>query len=150
MVWTAIARWLGDDWSRAHNLTHRQWEELLAGAFAADGYDEVVLTPRSADHGRDVIATKRGVGTVRILAEMKAYRPNRQVRYESIRALIGVLEIDRKASKAILATTGKLPPLLAYQTDIASLVPTRLELLDGPALRAWLARLAMQRNPPTA
>jgi hypothetical protein len=33
-LWLEIARQLGTDWSKALQLSSRQWEEMLAGAFA--------------------------------------------------------------------------------------------------------------------
>jgi hypothetical protein len=35
----------------------------------------VTLTPRSGDHGRDVIAIKKALGFVRIIDQVKAYKP---------------------------------------------------------------------------
>ena len=55
-VWNSIAKELGNDWSLAYKIPPERWEEIVAGAFKNDGYDEVILTPRSRDHGRDVIA----------------------------------------------------------------------------------------------
>ncbi len=52
----------------------RKFEEFLAGAYERAGY-HVVLTPPSADGGRDVIATKDGFGAIRILDQAKAYSP---------------------------------------------------------------------------
>src|SRR5664280_2059564 len=51
-VWAEIVRRLGKDWSVAHEISPGQWEEIVAGAFKKAGYDDVVLTPRSGDHGR--------------------------------------------------------------------------------------------------
>ena len=56
-------------------MPYEKWEELIAAAFDRSGYDEVILTPRSGDHGRDVIAIKKGIGTVRIIDSVKAYKP---------------------------------------------------------------------------
>ena len=39
----------------------------VAAAYQAAGFDEVTLTPRSADGGRDVIAVRRGRYSVRLL-----------------------------------------------------------------------------------
>ncbi len=60
-VWDEIVRALGDDWSLAYQLTPEKWEEIVAGAFKKAQYDEVTLTPRSGDRGRDVIAIKKGL-----------------------------------------------------------------------------------------
>lgn len=50
-IWNSIANALGDDWSLAFQIPPERWEEIVAGAFKNDGYDEVTLTPRSRDHG---------------------------------------------------------------------------------------------------
>jgi hypothetical protein len=57
-LWAELANQLGADWSVALELTPTQWEEMVAGAFKKAGYDDVTLTPRSRDRGRDVIATQ--------------------------------------------------------------------------------------------
>ena len=54
--WRAIVASLKNDWSLAYKISPRKWEELIAAAFDQADYDEVTLTPRSGDHGRDVIA----------------------------------------------------------------------------------------------
>ena len=44
----------------AYQMTPRMWEEMVAGIHEQSGlFDEVILTPRSGDHGRDVIAIKK-------------------------------------------------------------------------------------------
>jgi restriction system protein len=88
---------------QASQLTPEAWEELIAGAFKKDGYDEAILTPRSGDHGRDVIAIRRG---------LKAYAPNRLVPYDAVRALPGVMLGELDASKGIVTTTSDFPPLI--------------------------------------
>jgi restriction system protein len=74
-LWHEFVRRMGSDWSVAYQLTSEQMEELVAGAFKKAGYDDVTLTPRSGDHGRDVIAIKYGVGCVKIIGSVKAYKP---------------------------------------------------------------------------
>src|SRR6516225_9135365 len=59
-----------------YQLNPRKWEELIAGAYELAGFDEVILTPRSGDKGRDVIAVKKGIGCIRFLEEVKAYKPD--------------------------------------------------------------------------
>jgi restriction system protein len=65
------------------------WEEIVACAFDKAGFDEVILTPRSGDHGRDLIALKRGAGSIRIVGSVKAYKPGHLVSYDDVRALLG-------------------------------------------------------------
>jgi restriction system protein len=144
--WSAIVNELVRDWRKAHEIPARKWEELIAAAFDEAGYDEVTLTPSSNDHGRDVIAVKNGVGSVRILSSVKAYAPGHQVSYDDVRALAGVLLGDPKASKGILQTTSTFPPNILKDPMLAPLMPYRLELMDGEALRRWLEELAMGKD----
>jgi restriction system protein len=141
-IWSEIVRRLGSDWSAAFQLTPDQWEELIAGVFHRDGYDEVTKTPRSGDHGRDVIAVKHGFGSVRILGSVKAYKPDHLVEYDAVRALIGVVTADQKASKGIVTTTSDFPPLMENDPGIAPFLPTRLELVNGKRLQEWLKALS--------
>ena len=140
--WRAIVELLKDDWNQAYQISPRTWEELIAGAFDQDGYDEVILTPRSGDFGRDVVATKHGVGSVRIIDSVKAFRPDRLVRQDDVRALLGVLYGDPRASKAIITTTSDFAPGIASDPYLAPSMPTRLELMNGVQLRDWMTKLS--------
>lgn len=142
-VWLEIAKVLSGDWSQALRLTPRQWEEMVAGAYERAGYT-VTLTPPSGDHGRDVIATTKGVGCVRIIGSVKAYAPGHVVTADDVRALGGVLLGDPAASKGILSTTSTFAPKISEDPFIKPLLPTRIELQDGPALQAWLTELSSQ------
>jgi restriction system protein len=141
-VWDEIVQALGDDWTLAYRLPPERWEEIVAGAFHRAQYDEVTLTPRSGDHGRDVIAIKRGIGCVKIIGSVKRYAPGNLVRYDDIRALLFVLSNERDASKAIITTTSDFPPRINEDPFIAPFLPTRLELITGEALQKWLAELS--------
>src|SRR5262249_58606614 len=121
-----------------------KWEEIVAGAFNKAQY-EVTLTPRSGDHGRDVIAIKRGVGCIKIIGSVKRYAPGNLVGYDEIRALLGVLSGERDASKGIITTTSGFPPKIADDPFIAPFMPTRLELMDGEKLKAWLISLQKRK-----
>ncbi|MDR4485370.1 MAG: restriction endonuclease [Nitrospirales bacterium] len=85
--WFEIIALLSRDPSLAYEIKDRKWEEIIAGAYQKAGFDEVTLTPRSGDLGRDIIAVKRGVGTVRIIDQVKAYGPNHLVTANDVRAL---------------------------------------------------------------
>jgi restriction system protein len=136
-----IVQRLGSDWSQAFQLKPDQWEELVAGAFKKAGYDDVTLTPRSGDHGRDVIAIKHGVGCVKIIGSVKAYKPGLLVDYDAIRALIGVMSGERDVSKGVITTTSDFPPRVGEDPFIAPFMPTRLELINGENLQKWLTGL---------
>lgn len=139
-VWIEVAQQLGQDWNKAHQLTDRQWEEMLAGALDKDGY-QVTLTPRSKDHGRDVIAVKRDAGCLRILGSMKAYAPHRLVPREHVHEMLGVLTAER-ASKAIIATTSGFAPRILEAPGLDRFIPDQIQLMDGPALQKWLLDLS--------
>jgi restriction system protein len=140
--WRRIIRYLDNDWTRASQLEPRFWEQIVAAAFDEEGYDEVTLTPRSGDRGRDVIATRKGVGCIRIIDSVKAYKPGHLVRHDDVRALAGVLSGDPKASKGILTTTSDFAPGIASDPLLAPFIPYRIELMNGAKLREWLSRLA--------
>ncbi len=140
-AWQAVAERLGKDWSHAYEIPPRIWEEIVAATFDKAGYDEVVLTSRSGDHGRDVIAVRQGVCCVRIIGSVKAYKPGHLVEYDDVRALAGVLHGDLKATKGIITTTSDFPPNLLKDPFISPLMPYRLETMNGVALQKWLAEL---------
>jgi restriction system protein len=140
-VWIEIAQRLGEDWSLAFQLNDRQWEEMLAGAMSAEGY-EVTLTPRSGDHGRDVIAIRHGIGCIRILGSMKAYAPNRLVDRAHVHEMLGVLTAEANVSKGIIATTSDFAPRIEEAPGIKQVLPHRLELISGPRLQRWLIDLS--------
>lgn len=140
-VWHELALQLSKDWSRAFELPPETLEELVAGAFKKDGFDEVILTPRSGDHGRDIIAVKWGIGSIKILGSVKRYAAARRVRYDEVRALAGVLHGDQSSSKGMLITTSDFPKRIVEDPFIKPLLPTRLELVNGAGLQVWIDRL---------
>lgn len=141
-AWREIIETLARDPNAAYSIDSRAWEELIAGAYHRAGYDEVVLTPRSGDFGRDVVATKRGFASVRIFDQVKAYAPGRVVPANDVRALVGVLTGAQNVSKGVVTTTSTFAPLLRDDPFIKPLLPYRLELRDRDALLPWLAELA--------
>src|SRR4029450_11755683 len=112
-----------------HQLNWRKVEELIAGAYVREGWPEVVLTPRSADGGRDVIASKPGIGAIRFYDQVKAYAPRLRVPANDVRALVGVLNIHPNVSKAVITTTAAFAP--GIHEEMKDLIPYRLELRDG-------------------
>jgi hypothetical protein len=55
--WAEIIRGLLQDPDFLHKIKPRRLEELIAEAYDRDGYKDVILTPHSADKGRDVIVS---------------------------------------------------------------------------------------------
>jgi restriction system protein len=139
--WFEILRELERNPKFLHEIA-RHWrkvEELIAGAYKREGWSEVVLTPRSGDRGRDIIATKPGFGSIRIIDQVKAYRPGRKVPANDVRALLGVLDADRNVSKGIITTTSTFAP--GVEDEMKPYMPNRLELRTGAQLVEWLKGL---------
>lgn len=139
--WFQIMEMLKEDPAAMYAIGYREWEEIIAGAYQAAGFDEVILTPRSGDLGRDVIASKRGVGAIRILDQVKAYKPGHLVPANDVRAMLGVATADRNCSKAVVTTTSDFAPLVRTDPLLAPYMPYRLELKSGRELLSWLAAL---------
>lgn len=139
-AWWRILDLLSKDPSNAYAISPRQWEEIIAGAYDEQGFDEVVLTPSSGDHGRDVIATKNGIGSIRIYDQVKAYKPGNLVTANDVRAMLGALS-GANVSKGIITTTSTFAPRLMDDPVIAAHVPYRLELKDKDILLPWLDSL---------
>jgi restriction system protein len=134
-AWNEIIRQIERDPKAVFEIDPRKWEEIIAGNYERSGqFDEVLLTPRSGDFGRDIVAIKNGFWSVRIIESVKHYSANRLVGADEVRALSGVLHGDQKASKGIISTTSDFAPRIVEDPYIAPLLPTRLELVSGEQL----------------
>jgi restriction system protein len=142
--WFDIIDLLKRDPQIAFQIPPEKWEEIVAGAYRKAGFEEVILTPRSGDCGRDAIATKWGLGSIRVIDQVKAYGPNHLVTADDVRALLGVLKADR-ASKGFLTTTSSFAPRLRDDILLAPYLGPSLELVDGTQLITRLAELAKGR-----
>lgn len=125
---------------------HRRFEEFLAASYERAGF-EVTLTPQRGDRGRDVIATLRGLMTVRILDQAKAYKPGHLVTHDDVRAMLGTLATDSNASKGVVTTTSDFQPGILSGDEFKRFVPYRLELKNGEQLARWLSEI---KNSSTA
>lgn len=142
--WFDIVALLQKDPSVAFQISPEKWEEIIAGAYHKAGFEDVTLTPRSGDHGRDIIAIKKGLGIIRIIDQVKAFAPNRPVTANDVRALVGVLHGDG-ASKGFLTTTSDFAPRLREDPLICKFIPSQLELINGTMLQTRLEELARKR-----
>jgi restriction system protein len=135
--WFKILEMIFEKPHTIYELDWRRWEEIIAGAYVEQGFD-VTLTPRSNDKGRDVIATWKGHGSIRIVDQVKAYKPGHLVTAEDVRAMVGVLTLSRNVSKGIVTTTSEFAPGIYKDQNIQSFVPYRLELRPKDQLIQWL------------
>jgi restriction system protein len=143
-AWFEIAKLLECDQDILFKIDSRKMEEVVAAWYQEYGY-EVTLTPRSGDLGRDIIAMKRGILSVRIIDQVKAYKPGRLVPANDVRALLGVLGSDRAASKGLVTTTSDFAPKIETDEFIAPYLPTRLELVNGTELIKRLSEVANRK-----
>ena len=149
LPWLAIAKEIEKDPAFLQQFARhpRRFEEFLAGAYERAGWSEVIITPRSNDKGRDVIATKTGFGSVRILDQAKAYSPGRLVTHDDVRAMLGVLATDSNASKGVVTTTSDFQPGILSGSEFHRFMPYRLELKNGQQLREWLSEIRQKSEP---
>jgi restriction system protein len=139
IYWYEILKWLADDPEFLYKIHWRKLEELIAGAYDRAGYSEVILTPRSGDRGRDIIATKPGIGSIRFFDQVKAYKRGRIVTAEEVRAMFGVIQLHQNISKGVITTSSRFAP--GVFDEFKGVIPYRLELKDGPQLLSWLQEL---------
>jgi restriction system protein len=145
--WFDILEMMQRDPESIYRLDWRQWEEIIAGAYHRQGF-EVVLTPRSNDKGRDVIATHRQLGSIRFYDQVKAYAPGHVVTLEKVHAMLGVLSSQPNVSKGVITTTATFAPGVLSDPGITQFIPYRLELKDRNALLPWLSSIAAGARHP--
>jgi restriction system protein len=143
--WFDMLERFSRDPNSIYEIDPRTWEEIIAGAYKRDGW-EVELTPRSADKGRDVVATRKGIGSIRIFDQVKAYRRGNLVTAEEVRAMLGVITGAQNVSKGIITTTSGFAPRIMDDAYIASNIPFRIELKDRDALLPWLDGLRSRKG----
>lgn len=146
--WFEIIEQLERDAEFLFKIPWRKLEEIIAGAYERAGYPEVVLTPRSGDAGRDIIATKPGVGSIRIIDQVKAYKRGHRVTADQVRSLLGVLKTDRNVSKGVITTTSQFAPGIYKDEGLRAHMPYQLELKDGAQLINWLKALSSDKPGP--
>jgi restriction system protein len=130
----AIIKKIIEDPSLMFEIDWRKWEEIIAATYEESGqFDEVTLTPRSGDGGKDVIAVKKGFGAVRFIESVKRYKPKQEVTADEVRSLLGALD-TYQASKGIISTTWEFAPGIRKNQGIMAHVPYRLEMVNGEAL----------------
>jgi len=143
--WFEILKIISRDPEEIYKIDPFKLEELIAGGYDRKGYN-VILTPRSGDKGRDIIATKDGFGCIKIFDQVKRYKVSHPVTAEEVRALVGVISMDSSVSKGIITTTSTFSPSLLEDENIARLVPYRLELRPRDTLLAWLEGLRISEK----
>lgn len=86
-----------------YTISPREFEELIAELFDRFEFD-VKLTAATRDGGRDIIAVKNDIASVKYLIECKRYAPDKKVDISVVQRLHGVVASEG-ATKGIVATT---------------------------------------------
>lgn len=122
------------------DLDPYQFEHLIDGLYAEMVYD-TILTPRTHDGGRDVIAEKKDIGErERLLIQCKRIKKN--VSVNEVRALLGVVSND-KATKGVLVATSKF----TVSSKKLAKENSRLELISGKDLQPLLNKFFGSKWP---
>lgn len=142
LPWLEIISRIEKDPDFLYQVPWRHVEELIAGAYKREGWDEVTLTPAHGDGGRDIIAARRSPCAIRVIDQAKAYALGHRVTANNVRALLGVLSSDLNVSKGFVTTTADFAPGILKDRSITPFLPYRLELRNGTQLTTWLLRAA--------
>lgn len=92
----------------------RTFEELIAGVHKELGAKVVDLSPQSGDGGVDVWAKYEfpAIGEVTMMDQVKLYAPDKSIDPGDVSRILEARGRDSKYSKAVLSTTGKIPPVI--------------------------------------
>jgi HJR/Mrr/RecB family endonuclease len=98
---------ISNDPNLMHGMNPIDFEYFIAELMDKSGFENIIVTPRSGDKGRDILATKTVCDVPIIFAfECKKYAPNRKIKPEIMRALLGTVSHPQtKANKGVLVTT---------------------------------------------
>jgi restriction system protein len=139
-AWLELVRLIQVNPKIMETMNDRQFESLIAGAYTRAGFDSVILTPQSGDHGIDVIAEKHGIGKVRIVDQAKRFHRGHVVTANDVRALGFVALADGEHTKGVITTTSSFAPRIDRDPRLKRYLGNRIELVDGTNLLDRLVR----------
>jgi len=132
--WNDIISYLARNPSEMREIDPRKFEELIAELLIRDGMD-VELTQDSKDGGRDILVScMSNLGKHLYLVECKRYGAKNKVGVEIVRALYGVIELERATGGVIITTSDFTRGAVKF----AHTVENRMELKNYNALCKWL------------
>lgn len=126
------------------NVTPRQFEELIADLLNELGFQNIVLTPRSRDGGKDIIASHSIQGIpLTFYFECKRYAEGNKIQLETMRSLLGTMAHEsRKVNKGILVTTSTFTK--GCKEFILS--ESRLDGKDYNDILGWIAEVKARKS----
>lgn len=121
------------------NLTPRQFEEFVAETLSQLGFTDVILTPRSGDGGKDVIASHQINGIpLSFYFECKKYADDNKIQLETLRTLLGTVAHDaRQVNMGVLVTTSTF----TKGSKEFILAESRLDGKDYDGILGWIDEL---------
>lgn len=122
--------------NRIHDLTSRQFEELVADILKDFGFD-VELTRATRDGGKDILAyISNEVVSFLTFIECKKYSPEHKVGVDVIRQVYGVQRIYRAHKSIIVTTSSFTAPAISER----NLIENEMDLKGYDDLKKWLSR----------
>ena len=114
------------------------FEELIAGVYKKLDARIVELSPKSGDGGVDVWAVYElpGLGDVTMMDQVKLYGPDQTIDPGDVHRIFGGGNRGQEFSKAVLSTTGRIPPVVRRETAVYG---ERVELRDAKTLEKVFA-----------
>lgn len=120
-----------------HELTPFQFEELIADVLKDMGC-EIQLTPKTRDHGRDILAVfPSPVGKLLTIVECKRYKPQNKIGVDIVERFLYTIDRTDNASCGLIATTSSFSEDV---NKIARDLPYKLKLKDFEGIRDWIGR----------
>ncbi|UCC75661.1 MAG: restriction endonuclease, partial [Anaerolineales bacterium] len=107
MPWLEIVSEIERDPTVLFALSGRRLEELVAGAYERQAWDDVILTRSSGDRGCGIIAVKHAICRVRIIDQCRRTLQTGAFVQNGVRALMGVPASDLNVAKGFVDTTAE-------------------------------------------
>lgn len=136
-----IKRYLARHPEKLHDLSPRQFEQLIASIIKDMGLD-VELTKSTRDGGVDIYAyVRHQVASFLMIVECKKWGPDKPVGLDIVQRLYGVHH-SKSANKSMIITTSFFT---AAAKEECRLYRGQMDLKDYTDLKSWLANYAPNR-----
>jgi hypothetical protein len=122
------------------SLSPRQFEELVAAVFEAEGYN-VQLSMATRDGGRDLVIRRENEEFPVTMAVQVQHYKERRVTVETIRAAIGgAILAGRDASALIVSSTQLTSAAQELVAHVNETSGQKVSVIDGPSLEKIVVR----------
>jgi len=117
-----------------HNLTPRQFEEMVAELMIKRGY-EVDLTKSTRDGGKDlIIANHTDIGNFMYYVECKKYAPKNPVGVNLVRELVGTIFADKVTAGIMITSSYYSHDAVEFSKNFRH----QISLIDFIKLKEWM------------